>query len=88
MLKPCLFALALLSSAVWAAPSANWDQPMVPLARIDWSDALNPALVPVGQDRVLFDTRDGVRLWDAQAAEFLPLKAAPGTAASAPERLL
>lgn len=75
MLSRCLLALALLHGAAAAAPSTTWDQPMATLLRVNWSDPHNPGLVPVGQDRFLFDTTDGVRLWDATTAQFMPLRA-------------
>jgi len=87
MLKPTLFALALLPLTVPAAPSATWDQPMPELLRIDWAEPLNPGVVPLGQDRFLFDTRAGVRLWDAASAQWLPLKTEVPATSAALDRL-
>lgn len=87
MLRTLLGAVALLPAISGAAPIASFDQPMATLARVEWTDPLNPSVVPLGQDRFLFDTRGGVRLWDARTAQWLPLKSDLSGPGAVPERL-
>lgn len=88
MLKACLLVAAALCGAAQAAASASWDQPMTTTQlRAEWKDRAFPGLVPLGKDRFLLHTREGLRLWDANTTQFLPLKVDPAAAAGAPDRL-
>ena len=48
-----------------AATVPAFDSVMVPLLRVDWRNPLNPRFAPLGDDVFLFDTNQGVKLWDA-----------------------
>jgi len=69
----CVAVLASLSLS-WAsaqtAAAPRWNDPIKFIARVDWVDPLNPSYVNVGDDRFLFDTKEGVKLWDFATRTF------------------
>ncbi|MBC7719567.1 MAG: hypothetical protein H7Z77_07225, partial [Chitinophagaceae bacterium] len=69
----CALALSAALAASQPMPALSpvaatvpvFDSVMLPLLRVDWRNPLNPRFAPWGDDQFLFDTNQGVKLWDA-----------------------
>lgn len=50
------------------------------LATINWADPADPRAVPLRNQQYLFDTRDGVQIWNSGTLALAPLQALPPSA--------
>jgi hypothetical protein len=57
------------SSGQVAQAEPVFNSVLKPLLRVNWHDALNPRFVNLGDDVFLFDTRQGIKLWNASTRQ-------------------